>query len=206
MFAMNTSIARTINQTPFEVVFGQQPRIDDDVWNCIKSHLTDKQHDEPNYIILEEDLPADRETINSKEEPICINVTETINANDQQTQKEEEIISGFTIDHEELIDATTFITNVVEEKLESIARNRHKRIRENAEECYLHNAHSQLTKYNTKSSKRQRVYQLNDIVGLKVSDVDRTNTSSTILPCKIVDSKGHGGESFCSVATINNFS
>ena len=104
MFAMNSSIARTSNQTPFEVVFGQQPRMDDHVWKCIKSHLKDKQHDEPNHIILEEDLPADifdiikqvndiegpsvddiegspadRQTINSNEEPICTNVTEAIN-------------------------------------------------------------------------------------------------------------------------------
>ncbi|CAF2943804.1 unnamed protein product [Rotaria sp. Silwood2] len=233
---MNTSIARTINQTPFEVVFGQQPRMDDHVWKCIKSHLKDRQHDEPNHNILEEDLPADifdmikqvddiegppidtiegppvdaiegppadRQTINSNEEPICTNVTAAVNTNDQQTQREEEKDSGFTIDHEELIDATTFIVNVVESKPESIAVNRHRRIRENAEECYLNNAHSQLTKYNTKSSKRQRVYQLGDIVGLKVSDVDRTNTSSTILPCKIVDLKDYDGEILYNVATIN---
>ena len=150
---MNSSIAGTINQTPFEVAFGQQPRMDDRVWKCIKSHLKDKQHDEPNHIILEEDLPADifdiikqvddiegpraadiegppvddiegppadRQTINLNEEPICTNVTKAINTNEQQTQKDEEIDSGFTIDHEELIDATTSIVNVVEPKPESV--------------------------------------------------------------------------------------
>ncbi|CAF5046794.1 unnamed protein product [Rotaria sp. Silwood1] len=220
MFAMNTSIARTINQTPFEVVFGQQPRMDDHVWKCIESHLKDKQYDEPSHIILEEDLPSDifemikqvddienpsidPQTNNSNEEPICTNVAEAINTNEQQTQKEEEMGSGFNIDHEELIDATTVVSNVIEPKPESIVVNRHKRIRENAEECYLSNAHSQLTKYRTKSSKRQRIYQLGDIVGLKLSDVDRTNTSSTILPCKIVDLKDHDGEILYNVATIN---
>ena len=67
----------------------------------------------------------------------------------------------------------------------------------------MNNTHSQLTKYNTKSYKRQRVYQLGDIVGLKVSDVDRTNTFSTVLPCKIVDIKDHDGEILYNVATMN---
>ncbi|CAF4957059.1 unnamed protein product, partial [Rotaria socialis] len=35
MFSINTSVARTINPTPFEVVFGQQPRTDDYTWKCI---------------------------------------------------------------------------------------------------------------------------------------------------------------------------
>ena len=90
--------------------------------------MKDKQHDEPTHIILEEDLPADsfdiikqvddiesppvediegspadRQTINSNKEPICTNITEAINANEQQTQKDEEIDSDFTIDHEELL-------------------------------------------------------------------------------------------------------
>ena len=132
--------------------------MDDHVWKCIKSHLKDKQHDEPNHIILEEDLladifdilkqvddiedpraddiegqpvdgiegsPADRQTINSNEEPICTNVTGAINTNEQQTQKDEEIDSDLIIDHEELIDATTSIVNVVETKTESIVVNRH---------------------------------------------------------------------------------
>ncbi|CAF5027543.1 unnamed protein product, partial [Rotaria socialis] len=92
---------------------------------------------------------------------------------------------------------------VVESKDEPVGANRHKRIRENAEECYLNNANSQLTRYINKSSKRQRIYHVGDIVDLKVSDVNRTNTSSMILPCKIVDSKCQDGETFYNVATVN---
>ncbi|CAF2114551.1 unnamed protein product, partial [Rotaria magnacalcarata] len=35
---------------------------------------------------------------------------------------------------------------------------------------------------NELDTKQQRTYAIGDIVGLKVSDVYRTNTSSTILP------------------------
>ena len=96
MFAVNTSITRTINQTSFKVVFGQQPRINDHLWKCIKSQLKDRQHGESSHIILEEDLPSnifemakqvddieslpiDPKTTNLNEEPTCTTVAEVIN-------------------------------------------------------------------------------------------------------------------------------
>ncbi|CAM4967610.1 unnamed protein product [Rotaria socialis] len=191
MFSINTSVARTINPTPFEVVFGQQPRTDDYTWKCIVVHLT-------------EDPLIDPPTNNSNEEPICSNIVSTTTPQDRQIQNnEEEIRSDSNIDHEEFIDSTNCVFGVVESKDEPVGANRHKRIRENAEECYLNNANSQLTRYINKSSKRQRIYHVGDIVDLKVSDVNRTNTSSTILPCKIVDSKCQDGETFYNVATMN---
>ncbi|CAF4648456.1 unnamed protein product, partial [Rotaria sp. Silwood1] len=42
-----------------------------------------------------------------------------------------------------------------------------------------------------------------NIVGLKVSDVDRTNTFSTILPCKIVDKYSKNAEFMHIIATQN---
>ncbi|CAF4580555.1 unnamed protein product [Rotaria socialis] len=184
-------VARTINQSPFEVVFGQQPRTSDYTWKCIVVHLT-------------EDPLIDPPTNNSNEEPICSNIVSTTTPQDRQIQNnEEEIRSDSNIDHEEFIDSTNCVSGVVESKDEPVGANRHKRIRENAEECYLNNANSQLTRYINKSSKRQRIYHVGDIVDLKVSDVNRTNTSSTILPCKIVDSKCQDGETFYYVATMN---
>ncbi|CAF1057837.1 unnamed protein product [Rotaria sordida] len=63
----------------------------------------------------------------------------------------------------------------------------------------MHNHNSSSIKKN--SAKRQRTYDFGDIVGLKVSDVDRTNTSSTILPCKIIDKYVRNGEFIYTVAT-----
>ena len=54
MLATNTSIAKSINKTPFEIVFGQRPRTDDDSWKSIFNH---QQQGDMNKIILEEDLP-----------------------------------------------------------------------------------------------------------------------------------------------------
>jgi hypothetical protein len=56
MFAINTSIAKSTNKTPFEVVFGQHPRTEDDVW---KNILNCEQQSCINKMILEEDLPVE---------------------------------------------------------------------------------------------------------------------------------------------------
>ncbi|CAF4124122.1 unnamed protein product [Rotaria magnacalcarata] len=191
MLSINTSVARTINQTPFEVVFGQQLRTDDYTWKCIVAHLKNNEPVESSYVILEEDLPADifeiikkpdetedplidPPTNNSNEEPIGSNIVSAITPQDRQIQNnEEEIRSDSNIDHEEFIDSTNCVYDVVESKDEPVGANRYKQIRENAEECYLNNANLQLIRYINKSSKQQRTYHVGDIVGLKVSDVDR---------------------------------
>lgn len=53
--------------------------------------------------------------------------------------------------------------------------------------------------------KKQKLFQINDIVGLKIADVDRTNTSASILPCKIIQiiEKDDSSTMFYRVATWN---
>jgi hypothetical protein len=34
--------------------------------------------------------------------------------------------------------------------------------------------------------KKQKLFEINDIVGLKIADVDRSNMAPSILPCKII--------------------
>ncbi|CAF0917641.1 unnamed protein product [Didymodactylos carnosus] len=88
--------------------------------------------------------------------------------------------------------------------LEPAINNRHKRIRYEGEQHYLATAEKQLHKYNTSINKRRTSYQLDDIVGIKISEVDRTNTSSTILPCKITNvcQRGDCGMQLYEVVTI----
>ncbi|CAF1448872.1 unnamed protein product [Adineta ricciae] len=63
--------------------------------------------------------------------------------------------------------------------------------------------YSKVNAYIEALNKRKRIYNIDDIVGLKVSDVDRTHTSSTILPCKIVRSSDQTGETLYTVASKN---
>ncbi|CAF4496957.1 unnamed protein product [Rotaria socialis] len=64
--------------------------------------------------------------------------------NSRYNNNKEEMRSDFNIDHEEFIDSTNCVFDAVESKDERVTANRHKRIRENAKECYLSNANSQL--------------------------------------------------------------
>ena len=50
---------------------------------------------------------------------------------------------------------------------------------------------------------QQRTYVIGDIVDLKVSDVSRTNTSPTILPCEVIDKYSKNDETLYTVATQN---
>ncbi|CAF4625883.1 unnamed protein product, partial [Rotaria sp. Silwood2] len=216
MLAINTSIAKSINKTPFEVVFGQHPRTDDDIWKSIVNH---QQQDDTNKIILDEDLPddiakivketdyADSELISDQDD----NDNERLKTNEKMTtaeyQKEDHVSDDeqqeTIVDHEECIDGTESTVNDGSLNINLISNGRHRRVREEAEQAYLKNAQSQLVKYKINSAKRQRTYVIGDIVGLKVSDVDRTNTSSTILPCKIIEKYFQNNEMLYMVATQN---
>ncbi|CAF3897436.1 unnamed protein product [Rotaria sp. Silwood1] len=71
---------------------------------------------------------------------------------------------------------------------------RHRQVRDEAKQSYLKSAQSQLIKYKNNSAKRHQIYDIGDIADLKLSDVDRTNTSSTILSYKIVDKYSKNAE------------
>ncbi|CAF4017705.1 unnamed protein product, partial [Didymodactylos carnosus] len=69
MLAINTSIAKTMKKTPFEMVFCQQPRSDEDFWKCIQQQMKENDannsaiSDIENGIMLEENLPLDAATL-----------------------------------------------------------------------------------------------------------------------------------------------
>ncbi|CAF1613728.1 unnamed protein product [Didymodactylos carnosus] len=178
MFAINTSVARTTKQTPFEIVFGQQPRLDEHAWKCIEAQMknkysNDKKQPDNGLVIFEEDLLADvfdaikitnkiasesvgthnTQVNNGSGELACSEVAEASNEKDHPIQNDEEDTHhDFDIDHEELVGGS-----VVDLDTDS-----------------------------NRSAKRLRTYIIGDVVGLKVCDMDRTNTSSTILPCNVV--------------------
>ena len=194
MLAINTSIAKSINKTLFKVVFGRHPRTDDDIWKSIFNH---QQQGDINKIILEEDLPdeianivkgtdyADSELISAQDDNNQLKINEkTISI---EYQKVDDAPQNTIFDQEEDIEKTESADCVIDLNINPEFNDRHRRIREEAEQSYLKNAQSQLSKYNINSAMRQRTYVIDDIVGLNVSDVDRTNTSSTILPCKVIN-------------------
>ncbi|CAF2918564.1 unnamed protein product [Rotaria sp. Silwood2] len=208
MFAINTSIAKIINKTPFEIVFGQHPRTEDDTWKKIHHH---QHQSDPDAVLLEEDLPDDVKAVIENTDYVdygsdvdpAINNDKKISDDDNQVQMNDDNVQNLIIDHEECIGE---VPSKTDDEMLSVNLNcgdRHQKLRQEATESYLKNAESQLIKYTTRSAKRQRTYTVGDIIGSKISQVDRTNTSPTILPCKIIEKSFDKGDILYTVATQN---
>ena len=155
----------------------------------VESELVDGRNTE---IINEDDATA-----------ACNVVTAVTDTNDCRIRGEEDTRPDFNFDHEELVDVNEPLLSDVCMDPDSTQIDQHTQIREEAQEAYLSNVHTQITRYMSRSAKSKRICAIGDIVDLKASDVDRTNTSSTILPCKIVCSSDRNGETLYRVATKN---
>ncbi len=165
MFAINTSVAKVTKQTPFEIVFRQQTRSDDQAWQSIvadikNNHLqVGKQNNDGNYVIFEEDIPNDIfDLVSEANEPTSKHVdTQSSDLNEELMNSDEVITSTTTndqiqndeevarldvnIDHEELIIGRSESApdpDVFDTDSNKIGN--HKIIREQAEQCYLNNA------------------------------------------------------------------
>ncbi len=172
-----------------------------------------------NKMILEEDLPVEIANIIKEMDDVepqsaftnDDNNIEELNANGKMTHNEDPEESNGTndqnqemiIDHEECVGEAGLLPNIDDLNIILNSNDRHQQVRDEAEQSYLKNAQSQLIKYKNSAAKRRRKNVIGDIVGLKVSDVDRTNTYSTILPCKIVDKYSKNDEFMHIVATQN---
>lgn len=53
--------------------------------------------------------------------------------------------------------------------------------------------------------KKQKTFQINNIIGLKIANVDRSNIAPSILPCKIIEilTKEESQKTFYKVATVH---
>ncbi len=51
IYSINTSIAETTNKTPYEVVFGQQPRSDFEMWKIISESGVEDEENLPNNLV-----------------------------------------------------------------------------------------------------------------------------------------------------------
>lgn len=66
IYAMNTSIAQGIKHTPFEVVFGQKPRVDSMLWQSIEEQGIEDEDDLPSSLKEQLDGPI-KEAIATEE-------------------------------------------------------------------------------------------------------------------------------------------
>ena len=155
-------------QTPYEIAFGQQPRLDDHAWKSIEARIKEKHGQE---IILEEDLSDDiidmmkemdqvgselvdggnTEIINEDDATAACNVVTTAtDTNDCRIRDEEDTRPDFNIDHEELVDVNEPLLSDVCMDPDSTEIDQHTQIREEAQEAYLSNVHTRAPRDNQK--------------------------------------------------------
>ncbi|CAF3436338.1 unnamed protein product [Rotaria socialis] len=161
MLAMNNSMSQATKKTAYEMVFGQALRIDHDFWQEI--YKQSKNCSVINEEEIDESILIDFNLFNepsTTKDSTCIHISSS-NSN---------LLSN--------ISETEFADKFCE-------NTSHKRIRDEAEICYLQTAERQLKNYE-RALKKQKIFQINDIIGLKIANVDRSNMAPSILPCRIV--------------------
>ncbi|CAF1008571.1 unnamed protein product [Rotaria sordida] len=150
-----------VPKTRFEIVFGQHSRIDDDMWKSIFNH---QQQGDINKIILEEDLSDEIANIVKETDYVDFELISAQGDNDNDRLKTNEKMTN--AEHQkECIDETELTVDDGSSNINVKSNDRHRRVREEAEQSYLRNAQSQLVKYKMNSAKRQRTYVIGDIVG-----------------------------------------
>ncbi|CAF4168027.1 unnamed protein product, partial [Rotaria sordida] len=164
MLSINNCTSQSTKKTPYEMVFGQPCRIDHEFW--LELHKESSTNDS---IVNEEDLPG---SFLQKLNTVTTSVSTNINDQSQISDETSTCISS--------IDSHMILP------VKELTETSHKRIRDEAEKNYIHTVERQLKIYE-RALKKQKSFEINDIIGLKIADVDRSNTAPSILPCKIIE-------------------
>ncbi|CAF1443236.1 unnamed protein product [Rotaria sp. Silwood1] len=223
VYAINTSDAKSINKTPYEVVFGQKPRSDFEVWKLLsEAGIEDEEKLPQEFVnalnevdcggsdiigqstqcakevaIAVQSTHYSKQLINKTMSPKTTNTVEqsplssslnTICHKGNDTESNEDVKCCNAIDHEEVICSSTLASidnmNNNNDGDDISTPDRHKRIRDEAEEAYMKTIAKRQRLYDDAQHLRQ--FQIGDLVGLKIDKVDRTNTTPKILPCKVI--------------------
>ncbi|KAK7097700.1 hypothetical protein V1264_004638 [Littorina saxatilis] len=76
----------------------------------------------------------------------------------------------------------------------------HAKVRKIATCNYLKAANKQVN-FDAKEAHLEKSFNVGDTVGIRIHEVDRTNTGARLLPCKILSVEQHGSETFYKVYT-----
>ncbi|CAF2081135.1 unnamed protein product [Rotaria magnacalcarata] len=169
IYSMNTSLAQGIKHTPFEVVFGQRPRIEDedDLPPSIRKQLEDA---------ADTDVPEMEDNISA---PLL-----------QSTPVDQQIASTHSNTTNNLTSDNNVKKNILDETSASnlgLAEFSHAAIRSKVADVCLTRAARQQTAHKVDMQLLQEKCKVGDFAGLQIHKVDRTNTNPRLLPCIIIE-------------------
>ncbi|CAF1356602.1 unnamed protein product [Rotaria sordida] len=178
---MNTSLTRGVNMTPYEIVFGQKPRVDYELWKLI-----DNQD-----ITLEEDLPSSIRQRLAEEDTsgsFSSNSTSPDNADQQETLSS--IVTTNCIQNSvrlPISDATSESAELPQAAQPT---------REPEPKIKIHDEFIKDLSFKC---------LIGDYVGIKINKVDRTNTDPKILPAVVLEKKDDKIKVACEFGIINQW-
>ncbi|CAF1545738.1 unnamed protein product [Didymodactylos carnosus] len=224
VYAINASEAQSISKTPYEVVFGQKPRSDFEMWKLLSETGIDDEEKLPvefidalNEVACGESDLVSQPTQRAKEvttavpsvfdaiqltsttispttttdfershSPLSLNLI-CHKGNDRESDEVAKCCNAMNHEEVSCFPSTLFSTDNTNSNSgdnNSSTPDRHKRIRDEAEEAYMKTIAKRQRLYDDAQKLRQ--YQIGDLAGLKIHEVDRTNTTPKLLPCKVI--------------------
>ncbi|CAF3013450.1 unnamed protein product, partial [Rotaria sp. Silwood2] len=215
IYSMNTSLARGVNMTPYEIVFGQKPRVDHELWKLI----------EEQDIEFEEDLPAsirERLAEDGTSEPFSSNSTIRLSISHatsesteppqaaESTQEPEPSQAAPPIQEPEPTQAIDTLNNNNTETKQiaddiTSTTTRHSEIRKRATKTYLSNANKRIKIHDELIKDLSLKCLIGEYVGIKINKVDRTNTDPKIVPAVILEKKDDKIKVACEFGIINQW-
>ncbi|CAF4260189.1 unnamed protein product [Rotaria sp. Silwood2] len=195
---MNTSLARGVDTTPYEIVCGQKPRLGFDLWESIDEQGIINEEDLPPAIL--EQLMKDKTSMSttydvsntdavSQQHSISSTITKP-DASTADSMPESAASSDIINDvctqavdstyssNEETDEITQHANEVASDDITS-ANSAHLVIRRRATEKYLSKANKRIKVYNEFIEEFSSDCSIGDFVGIKI---DRTNTDPKMLP------------------------
>ncbi|CAF4460087.1 unnamed protein product [Didymodactylos carnosus] len=170
-------VASATKTTPYEVLFGQKPRSDVEFWRVVKEK----------NILDDDDLPGNVEEIDLGDEldtPIVNDTNETVPINVDTTASLAMFLTSSVTD---LDDGTTVINLISFDSLKSPSRPS----QDLSVVVDVAIPDTDIKTTQTYDLLNELIalsegLKLGDCVGIKIHEVDRTNTDPKILPCLIV--------------------
>ncbi|CAF2132348.1 unnamed protein product [Rotaria magnacalcarata] len=170
VYGINTRLSSVTKTTPYQVMFGQEPRSNSEFWRLVQKE----------EILDEEDLPmpvANDNIVQDKEDDFndCADIIE-----DDIIQLVQQISDDVAADI--LVNQSSTHPPLIEKPSTT-----HDAIRKIATDNYLSVANKKMMTYQQSVIDETEGFNVNDCVGIKIHSSDRTNTDAKLLPCLIVE-------------------
>ncbi|CAF0978657.1 unnamed protein product [Rotaria sordida] len=200
IYSMNTSLAQGIKHTPFEVVFGQKPRLNMILWQSIADQGIEDEEDLPLPIRKQLKEIPNRDVTENEDS------ASSIPSNNIQVEQQSTLANHITTN--DLADENNDENNIRDEANTSnlgLVGFPHTAIRTKAADVYLARATRQQHAHKVHLQSLWERCNVGDFVGLKIDKVDRTNTDPKLLPCMIIEKEADRMKLACVHGIINKW-